>query len=52
MVFQLLGFDSRMNKLGQNPAFGPAVARSIGDLFGKGSQVLRASRYPIIHELS
>jgi hypothetical protein len=26
MVFQLLGFDSRMNKLGHNPAFGPALA--------------------------
>jgi hypothetical protein len=25
MVFELLGFDSRMSKLGQNPAFGPAV---------------------------
>ena len=30
MVFQLLGFDSRMNKLGQNPAFGPAVAGNGG----------------------
>jgi hypothetical protein len=26
IVFQLLGFDSRMNKLGQDPAFGPIVA--------------------------
>jgi hypothetical protein len=26
MVFELLGFDSRMNKLGQNPAFAPAFA--------------------------
>jgi hypothetical protein len=26
MVFELLGFDSRMNKLGHNPTFGPALA--------------------------
>jgi hypothetical protein len=30
MVFQLLGFDSRMNKLGQNPTFGPAVTAMEG----------------------
>lgn len=32
MVFQLLGFDSRMNKLGQNLTFGPAVAEMEGVL--------------------
>jgi hypothetical protein len=32
MVFQLLGFDSRMNKLGQNLTFGPAVAGMEGVL--------------------
>jgi hypothetical protein len=37
MVFQLLGFDSRMNKLGQNPAFGPAVAGMEG-VFARAAQ--------------
>jgi hypothetical protein len=32
MVFELLGFDSRMNKLGQNPAFTPAIAGMEGVL--------------------
>lgn len=37
MVFQLLGFDSRMNKLGQNPAFGPVVAGMEG-VFARAAQ--------------
>lgn len=37
MVFQLLGFDSRMNKLGQNPDFGSAVAGMEG-VFARAAQ--------------
>jgi hypothetical protein len=37
MVFQLLGFDTRMNKLGQNPAFAPAVA-AMEDVFARAAQ--------------
>jgi hypothetical protein len=37
MVFQLLGFDSRMNKLGQNPAFGQAVA-GMESVFARAAQ--------------
>lgn len=37
MVFELLGFDSRMNKLGQNPAFAPAVAGMEG-VFARAAQ--------------
>jgi hypothetical protein len=37
MVFQLLGFDSRMNKLGQNPEFGPAVA-AMESVFARAAQ--------------
>jgi hypothetical protein len=37
MVFQLLGFDTRMNKLGQNPAFAPAVAAMEG-VFARAAQ--------------
>jgi hypothetical protein len=37
MVFELLGFDSRVNKLGQNPAFGPAVTAMEG-VFARAAQ--------------
>ena len=37
MVFQLLGFDSRMNKLGHNLALGPAVAGMEG-VFARAAQ--------------
>jgi hypothetical protein len=37
MVFQLLGFDSRMNKLGQNPEFGPVVA-GMETVFARAAQ--------------
>jgi len=37
MVFELFGFDSRMNKLGQNPAFTPAVAGMEG-VFARAAQ--------------
>jgi hypothetical protein len=37
MVFQLLGFNSRMNTLGQDPAFGPAVAAMEG-VFARAAQ--------------
>jgi hypothetical protein len=37
MVFQLLGFDSRMNKLGQNSAFAAAMVR-MEDVFARAAQ--------------
>jgi hypothetical protein len=37
MVFQLLGFDTRMNKLGQNPAFALAVTAMEG-VFARAAQ--------------
>jgi hypothetical protein len=37
MVFELLGFDSRVNKLGQNPACGPAVA-AMESVFARAAQ--------------
>jgi hypothetical protein len=37
MMFELLGFDSRLNKLGQNPAFTPAVAGMEG-VFARAAQ--------------
>jgi hypothetical protein len=37
MVFELLGFNSGMNKLGQNPAFTPAVAGMEG-VFARAAQ--------------
>jgi hypothetical protein len=37
MVFELLGFNSRMNKLGQNPAFGAAVA-GMESVFARAAQ--------------
>jgi hypothetical protein len=37
MVFQLLGFDTSMNKLGQDPAFAPAVTAMEG-VFARAAQ--------------
>jgi hypothetical protein len=37
MVFELLGFDTRMNKLGHNPAFGPALA-GMENVFARAAQ--------------
>jgi hypothetical protein len=37
MVYQLLGFDSRMNKFGQNAAFGSALA-AMKDVFARAAE--------------